>query len=137
GHAVAFETAMDQATGAIEPELVSRAVQRTVGLVTAAVAYGVALGGLFSLVFAFTYGRIGPIGARALAALLAGGGFVAMVLVPGLKYPPSPPAIGLSQTIGIRTALYFEMIVISLAALTLAALIGRKLSGRMNGWNAA
>jgi putative cobalt transporter subunit CbtA len=136
-HAIAFEAAMDQRAGiAPEPELVSRAVQKTAGLLTAVLAYGVAFGGLFSLVFAFTYGRIGPIGPRALAALLVVAGFVGIVLVPVLKYPPAPPAVGLTETIGIRTALYFEMIVISLAALTLAVLIGRSLIGRLSDWSA-
>ena len=128
-HAIAFEAAMDQAAGvAPDPELVSRTLQKTAGLLTAAIAYGVALGGLFSLVFAFTYGRIGAVGAQALAALLAGMGFVALVLVPGLKYPPNPPAIGFADTIGTRTALYFEMIAVTLAALTLAARVGRRLT---------
>jgi hypothetical protein len=53
-HAIAFEAAMDQAAGITpEPELISRTVQKTAGLLTAGIAYGVALGGLFSLVFAF------------------------------------------------------------------------------------
>jgi predicted cobalt transporter CbtA len=135
--AIAFEAAMDQAAGvAAEPELVSRTVQKTAGLLTAGLAYGVAVGGLFSLVFAFTFGRIGPVGARALAALLAGMGFVALVLVPGLKYPPNPPAVGFADTIGTRTALYFEIIAVTLAALTLAALVSRQLKGRVSDWGA-
>ena len=136
-HAIAFETTVDQAAAYAEPALVSRVVQKTAGLLTAAVAYGVAVGGVLSLVFVFICGRVSGIPLRALAALLAGAGFVAMVLVPGLKYPPAPPAVGLSETIGMRTGLYFEMIVISLAALILAVLIGRSVSGRVNGWTAS
>lgn len=136
-HALAFEAAMDQSAGYTPgPELVSRTVQKTAGLLTAGIAYGVAIGGLFSLLFASTYGRIGQVSPRALAAFLAGAGFVSIVLVPGLKYPPAPPAVGLPETIGMRTALYFEMIVISVGALTLAAVIGRNLVGRVNGWTA-
>jgi hypothetical protein len=120
-----------------EPELVSRAVQRSIGLLTAGVAGGAALGGIVALVFAFTWQRIGRIRPRALAMLLSGGGLIAAVLVPQLKYPANPPSIGLAETIGQRTALHFEMILIGLAALTLAVLLGRQLLARLGGWNAS
>src|SRR5271154_6565699 len=85
--AIAFETKMDQAKGeAPEPELVSRHVQSTIGLLTGVLVYGTAIGGLFALVFAYASGRVGRIGPRGLAALLALAGFVAIILVPGLKY---------------------------------------------------
>ena len=54
-----------------EPELLSRAVQRTVGLVTGIVVFGCALGGIFALVFVCAYGRIGSLSPRATAAVLA------------------------------------------------------------------
>ena len=117
------------------PELVSRAVQSTAGLTTAGAVYGIGLGGLFALVFAVAYGRTGPLAPRQLALLLAGIGFVAIVLVPQLKYPANPPSIGEPGTIGIRTALYFEMIAISLAALTLAVLLVRRFGERFGTWN--
>ena len=41
-------------------ELVSRDLQSTLGLLTAAVVYGLALGGLFALAFAWAYGRVSP-----------------------------------------------------------------------------
>lgn len=59
--AIAFETSMDQAKGRVpEREMVSRKVQRGVGLLTGVVVYGAAIGGLFGLAFAFAYGRVGP-----------------------------------------------------------------------------
>src|SRR5580704_3238575 len=80
--AIAFEDQMNQAIGeAPEPELVSRPVQSGVGLLTGVVVYGTAFGGLFALAFAFAYQRIGHLSARGTAALLAGAGFVALVLV--------------------------------------------------------
>jgi predicted cobalt transporter CbtA len=118
-----------------EEELVGRGVQSTIGLFTGVVVYGTALGGLFALVFAFTYGRIGRLSPQTLAALLAAAGFVAMVLVPAVKYPPNPPAVGASDTIAYRTEFYFFMLVVSLAALVLAVSIGRQLAGRYGAWN--
>ena len=136
--AIGFETLTERAAGhAPEPELVSRAVQRSVGLLTAGLASGAALGGIASLVFAFAYRRVGRFGPRALAALLAGAGFVATVLVPQLKYPANPPAIGEPDTIGLRTALYFEMMLIAVAAMVLAVLLGRRLLARFGGWNSS
>jgi hypothetical protein len=82
---------------------------------------------LFALVFAFAHGRIGSLPPRATAALLAVAAFVSLVLVPGLKYPANPPAVGDPGTIGSRTALFFTMIVISVAALILRS-VSRKAS---------
>ncbi|MGH6853310.1 MAG: CbtA family protein, partial [Methylocella sp.] len=105
--AIAFETAMERAAAQPpEPPIVSRSVQRGAGLLTAHIVYGAAIGGLFGLVFALAYGRVDGFDPKALSALLAFAGFVAMVLVPELKYPANPPAIGAPETIGARTALY-------------------------------
>src|SRR5690606_32457057 len=87
--AIAFEEQMAEASGEPadeEPELVSRATQAGIGLLTGTVVYGAALGGLFSLVFAYVYGRFGRFGPRATAGLIAIAGFVAIVLVPQMKY---------------------------------------------------
>lgn len=136
--AIAFETQMDQAKGeAPEPEMVSRKIQRGLGLVTGAVVYGAAIGGIFALVFAYAYGRVGRTGPRALSALLAGAGFVAIVLVPTLKYPANPPSVGNPETIGLRTAAFFLLIVFSIAALVLAVQAGRWLHRRYGAWNAS
>jgi predicted cobalt transporter CbtA len=136
--AIGFESLMQRAAGhAPEPELVSRAVQRSAGLLVAGVASGAALGGIVALVFAFTWQRIGRVSPRALAALLAGAGFIAVVLVPQLKYPASPPSIGEPDTIGVRTALYFEMMLIAVAGMVLAVLLGRRLLARFGEWNAS
>ena len=135
--AINFETAMDVAAGhAPDPELVSRALQRSAGLLTAAILFGAGYGGLFSLVFAVAYGRVGRFGPRALAALLALAGFVCVVLVPDLKYPANPPSVGEPVTIGLRTAVFFEIIALSLAAMTLAVLAARRLQDRLGNWNA-
>ena len=53
------------------PELVSRAVQAGIGLFTGVTVYNTAFGGLFALVFALAYRRMGDFGPRTTAALLA------------------------------------------------------------------
>lgn len=135
--AIAFEDQMNQAKGeAPEPELVSRPVQSGVGLLTGVVVYGTAFGGLFALAFAFAYQRIGRLSARGTAALLAGVGFIALVLVPELKYPASPPSVGQPETIGYRSELFFLMILISVAALVFVIMIAPSLAARFGIWNA-
>ena len=116
-----------------DEELVSRATQKTWGLYTAMGLYGTALGGLLSIVFAGMYGRIARIGPRSLALLLALAAFVAIVLVPTIKYPPTPPAVGLHETVRLRTAAYFAMLALSVLAATGATWTYRRLSGRFAG----
>lgn len=135
--AIAFEEAISQAKGeAPEPELVSREIQAGVGLFTGIATYSTALGGLFALAFAFVYGRAGSLGPRGTAALLALGGFVAIILVPGLKYPANPPSVGDPETIRYRTELFFVMLAVSVAALAFAVALARRLWARHGAWNA-
>lgn len=146
--AIAFESAMGaartrtslhqgMAMAADEPELVSRAMQASIGLFTGVVVYAAAFGGLFALVFACAYGRLGALGPRAVSALLAAGGFVALYLVPSLTYPANPPAVGDPETIGLRTALYFLAVLISVAAMVAAVVGGKRLARSYGVWAAS
>jgi hypothetical protein len=117
-----------------EEELVPRDVQSTVGLLTGVVVYGVAIGGLLSLAFAFAQGRLGALRPRVTALLLTGGAFAVVFLVPFLKYPANPPAVGQPGTIGSRTELYFGFVAVSLLAGICATVIGRKLADRFGAW---
>ena len=94
------------------------------------------MGGLFALVFALAYGRLGTFTARGTAALLGLLGFVSVFLVPFLKYPATPPAIGDPDTIGERTYLYLGLILISIAAIAIAVVVRRRLTVRLGEWNA-
>ncbi|MGY5807372.1 CbtA family protein [Rhizobium sp. LEGMi198b] len=134
--AIAFEEQAAQAAGeAPEPEIVSRATQAGLGLFTGALVYATAVGGLFALVFAYVYGRVSPFGARGTAALLAIAAFIAISLVPDIKYPANPPAVGNPDTIGARTELFFVMIVASVVAMVAAVSLARGLATRYGSWN--
>jgi hypothetical protein len=136
--AIAFEEASAQAAGqAAEPEVVSRATQAGLGLFTGVMAYSVAVGGLFAIAFAFVHGRFSALSARGTSAAIAIAAFVAIVLVPGIKYPANPPAVGNPDTIGVRTELFFLMIVVSVGALIAAVALSRRLSERFGLWNGA
>ena len=145
--AIAFETALDEARAKAqeasgihalqEPQLVSRPVQAGWGLLTGVIVYSTAFGGLFALVFAAVNRRAVDLGPRATAALLAAIGFVAVYLIPSLKYPANPPSVGEPETIGIRTALYFSMLALSVAAMALAAVLRKRVAARHGGWTGA
>ncbi|MFT3688972.1 CbtA family protein [Paenirhodobacter sp.] len=136
-YAIALEGQKAAAAGEPEePELVSRAVQSTTGLATGLLVYGAAAGGLFALIFAFAYGRIGALSARATSLLLAVAAFVAVVVVPQVKYPANPPAVGSPETIGARTGLFFVMVAVSILAIVLAVMLARRLWAQLGGWNA-
>ncbi len=135
--AIAFEGLVAQSHHEAEgAELVSRSVQNTAGLGAGVIVFGVAIGGIFALVFALAYGRLGALTARGTAAALGLMGFVAVYLVPILKYPATPPAVGNPDTIGRRTALYLSMIVISVAALAIAVIVRKQLRERIGDWYA-
>lgn len=103
-----------------EPEIVSRDTQKGMGLFTAMALYGAAVGGIFSLVFAYAYGRLAIVGPRSLALLLSLLAFLLIVIVPAIKYPQTPPAVGQHETVGMRTAAYFAMIALSIGAAVIA-----------------
>jgi len=136
--AIAFEDAQAAAAGeAPGEEVVSRDVQSSIGLLTGAIIFGVAIGGLFSIAFAAAHGRIGRFRPRVTAAVLGLCGFLVVFLVPFLKYPGNPPAVGDPNTIGERTTQYVVMILISILAAVGVYRFGRGLVARLGGWNAA
>ncbi|MEO5661910.1 MAG: CbtA family protein [Nocardioides sp.] len=110
---------------------VSRANQSTWGLLTGSLAVGVALGGLVALVAAGTLGRLGRLLPGQSTALVALIGFLSVALVPFLKYPATPPAVGGGDTIGDRTALYFGFLVVSVLAAVLATYAACRLRERI------
>jgi predicted cobalt transporter CbtA len=119
-----------------DEELVSRTTQAGLGLFTGVMLYSIAFGGLFALAFGIAWGRVGGLGPRGLSALIAALGFVVVVVVPQLKYPANPPAVGAPDTIGHRTGLFFGMLLASLVAAGLAAWVRGRLIRRAGAWNA-
>lgn len=124
------------ADGGEEQEVFSRQTQSGIGLMAGMALFGAALGGGLAVVWAFSYQRIGPSNPRALALCLALAGFLAMSLMPGLKYPPNPPAVGNPDTIGYRTGLYFVMMLLSIGIVISATWLSRQLTPRMGSGNA-
>src|SRR4051812_6853893 len=133
--AIAYEDSAHHAAAA-DPAPVSRGIQKSAGLLTASVVYGVALGGIFALAFAFAYGRVARVSPRTTAYGLAAAAFLIVYLVPFLKYPASPPGATDAGTIVKRTLLYATMIAISVLAAVAAARIRPALRQRLGAHTA-
>lgn len=110
-----------------EGTTVSRQHQRTWGLLTGSLAVGVAVGGLVALVAASVVGRIGRLTPGQSTAVVSLVGFVSVALVPFLKYPATPPAVGSADTIGDRTSYYFGFVLLSVAFAAFASLLAVRL----------
>ena len=145
GRAIAYEdgrTEAEQASGVHEHgvDLFTRGVQANVGLGFGVLLFGVAMGALFAVLFCVVYGRLGDRAANAapqvLSVQLAAAAFVAVYLVPFVKYPPNPPAVGQSDTIGMRTGLYLVAVLTSVVLAIAAVWLARRLTARLGGWNA-
>lgn len=108
-----------------EDAAISRTTQSTLGLATGTLAIGVVLGGLTGLLAAVGLGRLGslrPAAGTALVALLAA---VSFSVVPFLKYPATPPAVGSGETIDSRTALWFGFVAVSVLGVLAAVAVAR------------
>jgi Probable cobalt transporter subunit (CbtA) len=135
---IAFEEqAAARAGDGAEVEMVSRGVQSTIGLATAVVVYGVAIGGIFALVYAVLYGRVGRMSPRATSAVIAVVALLVVYVVPFVKYPANPPGSNDGSTISQRTGLYLVMILFSVVLAGAAVALGRRLAPRLGTWNAA
>ena len=112
---------------------ISRTTQSTLGLVTGTLAIGVVLGGLTGLLSAVSLGRLGSLRPAASTALVALLGAVSFSVVPFLKYPATPPAVGSGETIDSRTALWFGFVAVSVLGALAAVAVARRAARRWSG----
>jgi hypothetical protein len=108
GRAVALE-------GGSGDEMFSRGVQQAGGM-AAALVYGAALGAVFAVAYALVRHRLRTADDWRASVALAVAAFAGVFLLPFLKYPGNPPAVGDPDTIGRRTALYLLAVGWSLVA---------------------
>jgi len=132
----ALAAAAGEMPGADDPELFSRAIQGNVGLGVGMILFGAAVGLFFAVAFCMAYGRTGSLRPRPLALLVALAGFLTLFLVPFVKYPANPPAVGDHDTIRDRAALWLLMVVASVVCAVAATWLGQRLQPRYGTWNA-
>ncbi|MFI1992071.1 CbtA family protein [Actinoplanes sp. NPDC020271] len=106
-------------------ELVSRDTQKNVGLILATSLYGIAMGGFLATGYTLLRRRLHT-GSDTRAALgLAGAALTGIVLIPFVKYPPNPPAVGDPATIDQRTISYLAVLALGLVAVWAGVLAAR------------
>lgn len=115
---------------------IPRSVQRGAGLAVGLGMLGVASGGVFAVFYALARGRLGVHSERATALVVALLAFGALYLVPFLKYPANPPAVGDPETIQARTVAYLGIFVISLVITGAAIVLQRRLAHTHDSWTA-
>jgi hypothetical protein len=128
--------ALNQAAGRVVapdgPEIFSRTVQSTIGVACGLIAFSAAMGALVAVAYLVLHGRFG-IRPRNLVWLIAGLGFLGVYLLPFVKYPANPPAIGHTFTVTVRSQLYLSLVACSVVLLGLAVYLARRLAPRF-GW---
>ena len=141
--AIAYESGRDDILAALNkaagrvvapdgPEIFSRTIQSTIGVATGIIAFSAAMGALVAVAYLVLHGRFN-VRPRNLAWMIAGFGFLGVYLLPFVKYPANPPAIGHSFTITTRGQFYLAVVACSLILLGLAVYLARKLAPRF-GW---
>jgi hypothetical protein len=106
------------------PEIFSRTIQSTLGIATGLIAFSAAMGALVAVAYVALHGRV-HIRPRNLAWLIAAFGLFGVFVLPFVKYPTNPPAIGHTFTIVTRGHLYLTMVAGSLILLGLAVYLLR------------
>lgn len=111
------------------PEIFSRTIQSTVGAATGIIGFSVAMGALVAVAYVALHGRF-AVRPSHLVWMIAGFGFLGVYLLPFVKYPANPPAIGHTFTITTRGHLYLTMVAASLIMLGVAVYATRRLAPR-------
>lgn len=120
-------------------DIFTRGIQRNIGIATGMILIGVA----FGLLMAATYRVVlyiskgdPKLSIRATLLVIGIVGWLAVYMVPALKYPANPPAIGHPWTIHARGNLYLGTVLISVVLMIVAAYFCRYLATKMGIWNA-
>jgi predicted cobalt transporter CbtA len=117
---------------AIDPnELVKYRIWQKGGEIVAGTILGISIAALFGIVFAYSRSSLPGSNNKKKALVLAGMMWFVLFLVPALKYPANPPAVGDPETIYYRQSLYVVLLIISgFSALVLAFLYTKKIGDK-------
>ncbi|MFL5807024.1 MAG: CbtA family protein [Roseiflexaceae bacterium] len=114
-----------------EEPIVSRAFQKSAGLLLGYALYGLTWALFYTLLFFPLQGWLARFGPWRGALLLAALAWWAIVLVPFIRYPANPPAVGDPATIGYRQNLYLTLLLLSAAGTALAVWLGGRLARQL------
>ena len=97
------------------------------GEIAAGTILGTSIAALFGVVFAYSRSSIPGSNNKKKALVLAGIMWFVLFLIPALKYPANPPAVGDPETIYYRQSLYIAYLAISGLSALILALLYRKI----------
>ena len=104
-------------------ELVQYRLWQKGGEIVAGTILGISVSALFGIVFVYSRDSLPGSNNKKRGLILAGIMFSVLFLIPALKYPGNPPAVGDPETVVYRQSLYIAMLAISgFSALALALL---------------
>ena len=109
-----------------EEELVSRGAQ-VVGGMLGVVIVGIAVGLVFATAYALSKRWFTDRAPFSRSFAFGAAVFGAVALLPWLKYPSNPPAVGDPETVNYRTALYLGVVVAGLAIVWGASRLAERL----------
>jgi predicted cobalt transporter CbtA len=94
-------------------ELVQYRLWQKGGEIVAGTILGTSVSAIFGIVYAYSRDSLPGSNNKKKGLMLAGIMFFVIFLIPALKYPANPPAVGDPETIEYRESLYIGMLVIS------------------------
>lgn len=131
--ALAVEQAREPAAGEGhshgEEELVSR-VGQVIGGMLAVIIVGIAVGLVFATAYALSKRWFVDRTPFSRSVALGAAVFGAVALLPMLKYPANPPAVGDPETVNLRTALYLGVLVAGVVIVWGASWLAERLQDR-------
>jgi predicted cobalt transporter CbtA len=132
-HAVELEMQnTNQSSQIINPaEFTAYRLWQRGGEIVAGTILGLSIGSLFGIVFAYTHSSVPGSNNKKKALKVAGIMWFVLFLMPALKYPANPPAVGDPETIYYRQSLYVAFLVISGSSALGLAFLYRKM-GALN-----
>ena len=108
-------------------ELVQYRLWQKGGEIVAGTILGTSISALFGIVYIYSRDSLPGSNNKKKGLILAGIMFFVIFLIPALKYPANPPAVGDPETIEYRESLYTTMLVISGFAASGVAILYRSL----------
>lgn len=108
-----FESGEEKDTPQFRAEYDSYRYWQKSGMILAGGIFGMAIGSLFGIVFAYSKKTLPGKHAVQKTLLLSGLMWFTIFIIPFLKYPANPPTVGDPETIVLRSLLYLSFIAIS------------------------
>ena len=105
--------------------------QQVVGGLAAAVVFGLVVGLVFGTVYAAIRHKITIGSETGRVLLLAAAAYLATAVLPSLKYPANPPAVGDPDTVNERTLLYFTFLAASIILAVAVGMLYKRLAARL------